>query len=479
MKNKSIFKSMALTLMVAGAFIVSACTDYREDIDNLSVRIDNLEKRVLTLEEVQNNVNDNINGLSQIVNSISDGGYVESITGTEDGYTLTFSNGETVTIHQGKDGKDGKDGVDGKDGKDGADGQDAVIPTIGIKQDTDGNWYWTLNDEWLKDADGNKVRANGTDGKDGADGKDGVTPQLRINATSNEWEISYDNGKTWTSLGVKATGEKGEKGDSGITTVTNDPLFKSISVGTDQVTFELLDGTTFELPLYDSFKKVRDRLQSMVYIPDYFDGQIGVTNGTAQNLSYFVKPASVATYLAANPGSMTFVGEDVAVTRATTANLTINNVTHDGNGLLTLNVTPTGFEAQAGYAFALDIEADGSSYRTTYTPAFLIVQPDKIAIGVNGLSLGMGTVTVGQYLQLFVVFFPDYVTSRGITWTSSDTTRATVNQSGVVAVVDNAPNGEFTITAETTNGKKATLTLEVVDEKVQIDTDQLTQDMAQ
>ena len=41
------------------------------------------------------------------------------------------------------------------------------------------------------------------------------TPRLRINAESNEWEVSYDEGQTWTSLGVKATGEKGDKGDKG------------------------------------------------------------------------------------------------------------------------------------------------------------------------------------------------------------------------------------------------------------------------
>lgn len=40
-------------------------------------------------------------------------------------------------------------------------------------------------------------------------------PRLRINAETNEWEVSYDAGYTWTSLGVKATGEKGEKGDKG------------------------------------------------------------------------------------------------------------------------------------------------------------------------------------------------------------------------------------------------------------------------
>ena len=48
-----------------------------------------------------------------------------------------------------------------------------------------------------------------------------TTPQLMINPFTNEWMVSYDNGVTWTSLGVKATGEKGdagapgEKGESG------------------------------------------------------------------------------------------------------------------------------------------------------------------------------------------------------------------------------------------------------------------------
>ena len=40
-------------------------------------------------------------------------------------------------------------------------------------------------------------------------------PRLRINARTNEWEVSYDAGHTWTSLGVKATGEKGDAGTDG------------------------------------------------------------------------------------------------------------------------------------------------------------------------------------------------------------------------------------------------------------------------
>ena len=74
----------------------------------------------------------------------------------------------------GKDGAPGRDGVDGKDG------------------------------------------APGKDGADGKDGKDGTTPMLKI-GDDNIWYVSYDGGRSWTSLGVKATGEKGEKGDKGDT----------------------------------------------------------------------------------------------------------------------------------------------------------------------------------------------------------------------------------------------------------------------
>ncbi len=56
--------------------------------------------------------------------------------------------------------------------------------------------------------------APGKDGVDGRDGKDGTTPMLKI-GDDNIWYVSYDGGQSWTSLGVKATGEKGDKGDKG------------------------------------------------------------------------------------------------------------------------------------------------------------------------------------------------------------------------------------------------------------------------
>ena len=54
----------------------------------------------------------------------------------------------------------------------------------------------------------------GADGQDGKDGADGITPQLGI-GSDNIWEISYDGGQTWTFLDVKATGDKGDTGTAG------------------------------------------------------------------------------------------------------------------------------------------------------------------------------------------------------------------------------------------------------------------------
>ncbi len=54
----------------------------------------------------------------------------------------------------------------------------------------------------------------GAQGEKGEKGDAGVTPKLKIDE-SGIWCVSYDEGATWTSLGVKATGEKGEKGDTG------------------------------------------------------------------------------------------------------------------------------------------------------------------------------------------------------------------------------------------------------------------------
>lgn len=64
------------------------------------------------------------------------------------------------------------------------------------------------------DADDGKF--NGKDGAKGDKGETGTTPRLKI-GEDNLWNVSYDNGATWVSLGVKATGATGEDGSDGLT----------------------------------------------------------------------------------------------------------------------------------------------------------------------------------------------------------------------------------------------------------------------
>ena len=100
--------------------------------------------------------------------------------------------------------------------------KDGVTPVIGVAQDEDGIYYWTINGEWLLDENGNKVQAQGRDGADGQDGKDGA---------------DGEDGKDG------ADGQDGKDGEDGTS------LFSSVDVGDDYVTFTLPDGSSFQIPL--------------------------------------------------------------------------------------------------------------------------------------------------------------------------------------------------------------------------------------
>ncbi|MDY3894407.1 MAG: PL29 family lyase N-terminal domain-containing protein [Candidatus Cryptobacteroides sp.] len=151
------------------------------------------ESRLKELERLTAQQNTNISSLQTIVTALQDKDYVTSVAPINEGdkvvgYTITFSKSDAVTIYNGKDGN---------------------VPVIGVKQDeSDGQWYWTVDGEWLRDSDGGKVRASAEDGEDGAPGQPGVTPTLKI--VDGYWYVSYDGGKTWEeeTLG-QATGDKG------------------------------------------------------------------------------------------------------------------------------------------------------------------------------------------------------------------------------------------------------------------------------
>ena len=44
---------------------------------------------------------------------------------------------------------------------------------------------------------------------------DFISPKMRVNATTKNWEVSYDGGTTYIDTGISSKGEKGDKGDIG------------------------------------------------------------------------------------------------------------------------------------------------------------------------------------------------------------------------------------------------------------------------
>ena len=235
--------------------------------------VEDLDERVETLEMLCAEMNTNITSLQTIVDVLQSNDFITSIVeikkdGKVVGYTITFGKHDPITIYHGQDGKDGQngtngkdgqDGADGKDGQNGADGKDGITPVIGVAQDTDGMYYWTLNGEWLLDDNGNKHPVSGKDGQNGtngSNGQDGITPQLKIE--EGYWYISYDNGATWTQLG-KATGEDGkdgtdgengkdgQNGTDGKDGQDGDSMFQSVTQDENYVYFTLADGTVIQI----------------------------------------------------------------------------------------------------------------------------------------------------------------------------------------------------------------------------------------
>ena len=225
--NNLIMKKL---LAFAALFAVVALTSCKYDDDDLWNSVHGLENRVAKLEELCKQMNTNISSLQTIVTALQNNVYVTGTTplmkdGKEIGYTITFSKGNPITIYHGKDGQDGEDGI---------------TPTISVKKDTDGVYYWTLNGEFIV-VDGGKIQA------EGKDGTNGTTPQFKIE--NDYWFVSYNNGANWTQLG-KATGEDGIGGDS---------MFSGVDyeTSTDYVIFTLSNGTQIKLPTWSAFEALQ------------------------------------------------------------------------------------------------------------------------------------------------------------------------------------------------------------------------------
>ena len=256
-------------LPLACALTFTACDDY--DDTALWEAVNGLEERIAALEQWQDETNNNIAALQKLLTTND---MITSVTpvmmGDETvGYTISFLHSDPITIYHGEKGDKGEDGADGS------------TPQIGLTQQEDGNWYWTLNGELMTDSKGNPIRANGEDGKDGQDGEDGQdgrpgstgpqgkpgadgedgenapAPQIMLGNSladddkimpegstkdPNAWYLSVDNGATW----YRVSGKDGSAGDDGESFFTQEP---DVDYDKGTVTFYIDDGS-FEVPLH-------------------------------------------------------------------------------------------------------------------------------------------------------------------------------------------------------------------------------------
>lgn len=181
-----------ITCMILGLLSLVSCTEYDEVA--MWNKNEDMGSRLAALEELCSQLNTNIVSLQQIVEALQGNDYVTGVVpvvenGETVGYTISFSKSGPVTIYHGKKGENGQNGT---------------TPVIGVEQDTDGLYYWTLDGEWLTDDEGSKILAQGMAGKSAYE----LAVEKGYRGTLDEWLASLngsngDDGKSAYELAVE------------------------------------------------------------------------------------------------------------------------------------------------------------------------------------------------------------------------------------------------------------------------------------
>ncbi len=155
---------------------------------------------------------------------------IKSVRLTTDYMLVITLTNNTELSPIGPIGAQGEQGIQGPAGPQGDKGDDGITPQIRISDTTN---MWEISTDNGLTWTSTNVPATG---EKGGVGEDGISPQIRINATTNEWEISTDNGTTWTATGVTATGPQGEQGIQGPAGPQGKP--GADGVGIEEITVE-------------------------------------------------------------------------------------------------------------------------------------------------------------------------------------------------------------------------------------------------
>lgn len=189
-----LYRGLLLTAL-AGTTMFTSCGDDFDDSE-LKNRLDQVENRLTQLE---NKLKSEVEALKEMLSGTT----IASATKADGVWTIVLSDGQTITV-----------------------GDNGSAPLVSVVEEN-GTYYWTINGEVMTDASGEKISV------------EGGAPSLCIDASTKEWLVSPDGGKTWFGTGI--TGE-------------NASIFQKVSADSDYVYFTLADGTELAIAKGEAVK---------------------------------------------------------------------------------------------------------------------------------------------------------------------------------------------------------------------------------
>ena len=226
-------KTIIAVALTTAIFV--SCTD----TSYLDKEIDELKNQVALLQQQCSSLNTSLQTLDQTLTALKNRDFVTSVNavkssdGKVTGYVITFVNQPTITIWLPEENQQTPPPAQ------------THVPVISVKLDQDGQYYWTCDGEFIKDASGNKIPT----------GIDGITPKLKVE--DQKWYVSYDGGSTWDYLADVPAQE------------INGYVFNSVDTSdATKVVITLADGQTITLPTaYESLITVTVESPDVVHNP--------------------------------------------------------------------------------------------------------------------------------------------------------------------------------------------------------------------
>ncbi|MDC2623808.1 Ig-like domain-containing protein [Bacteroides ovatus] len=448
------FRHYALLLVTAMA--VFGCSKDYDDTE-LKQDISDLQSRVEKLETWCTTVNGQISALQGLVTALEAKDYVTGVSPVTNGYTITFSKSDAITIYNGKDGAKGADGV---------------TPVIGVDK-FEGEYYWTVKigttaATWMLDADGKKIRTTGDKGVDGSAGINGQSPVLSV-VTDTDGKVYWKvNGEWLLNSGkkVQATGDKGDKGETGSAGAAGadgaqgDAVFAADGVTVDKtkgtVTFTLAgeDGATFTLPMASEMKIFKEFTDCMV--------RPAMKTLTLDLNLKQDEYTAIKAELTSSKGMTTAIVKATRAAAGSPWGVTLKEPTFNADKSIKENAVVT-FDFPTDVAedeFALlkvtVIDTKGQEHAATR----IIVYSTKVAVESVTLNQVTIDVNVGDEANLIATITPADATTQTLKWESSDDEIVTVDAAGKVTGVK-VGSATITVTSTADATKTATCTVTV------------------